>query len=53
KIASITADNATNNDVMTAVFSARLPAFGGERHRTRCFDHIINLVAKSFLRLFD
>lgn len=30
-----------------------LPAFDGERARVRCFAHIINLVAKSVLQLFE
>ena len=29
------------------------PGFGGSAGHTRCFLHIINLVAKSLLRLFD
>lgn len=30
-----------------------IPSFGGLRSRKRCFAHIVNLVAKSLLRLFD
>jgi len=30
-----------------------LPGFPGESARTRCFAHIINLVAKSLLKQFD
>jgi hypothetical protein len=30
-----------------------LPGFGGETNRTRCFDHIINLVARMVVRRFD
>lgn len=30
-----------------------LPNFGGPRARTRCFAHVINLVAKSLIRLFN
>jgi hypothetical protein len=30
-----------------------LDAFPGETNRTRCFTHIINLVAKSIIRQFD
>jgi hypothetical protein len=53
RIASVTCDNATNNDVMIDALEGLLPGFGGKVDRTRCFAHIINLVAKSFLRLFD
>jgi hypothetical protein len=33
--------------------SLSLPNFPGEANRTRCFNHITNLVAKSMLKLFD
>jgi hypothetical protein len=33
--------------------STALPIFPGEEHHVHCFNHIINLVAKSLLKLFD
>jgi hypothetical protein len=30
-----------------------IPAFAGEASRTRCFAHIINLIAKSVIKQFD
>lgn len=30
-----------------------LPDFPGDANRTRCFAHIVNLIAKSLLRQFD
>jgi hypothetical protein len=38
---------------MISELELTLPDFPGEANRTRCFNHIINLVAKSMLRLFD
>ncbi|KIY60871.1 hypothetical protein CYLTODRAFT_323502, partial [Cylindrobasidium torrendii FP15055 ss-10] len=50
-----TANNASNNDTMTAELGAdaSIPSFIGQDNRIRCFAHTINLVAKSFLCLFD
>ncbi|KAK6974449.1 hypothetical protein R3P38DRAFT_3482518, partial [Favolaschia claudopus] len=31
----------------------RLDGFNAEKDRTRCFDHVGNLVAKSLLKMFD
>jgi hypothetical protein len=33
--------------------SFRLPDFPGEEHRVRCFNHIVNLIGKSLLKLFE
>ncbi|KAF5332362.1 hypothetical protein D9758_016948 [Tetrapyrgos nigripes] len=52
KILSITADNASANDTMISALET-LPNFPGELNRTQCFNHIINLVAKSLIKLFD
>lgn len=53
QILSVTCDNASNNDTMTDALADLLPAFQGQYARTRCFLHILNLVAKSILRQFD
>ncbi|KIL55792.1 hypothetical protein M378DRAFT_53553, partial [Amanita muscaria Koide BX008] len=53
KILSITCDNASNNDTMIEELEDLVAAFPGETNRTRCFAHIINLVAKSVLQQFD
>ncbi|GLB35657.1 hypothetical protein LshimejAT787_0212220 [Lyophyllum shimeji] len=53
KVLSITCDNASPNDTMIDELADLLPYFPGAAHRTRCFAHIVNLVAKSLLRQFD
>ncbi|RDX45199.1 hypothetical protein OH76DRAFT_1302563, partial [Lentinus brumalis] len=50
---NVTCDNAANNDTMVDHMGVLLPGFEGQFHRTRCFAHIVNLVAKSLLRQFD
>lgn len=50
---SITADNASSNDTMTTELAKLIDHFGGEAACTRCFLHIINLVAKSLIKEFD
>ncbi|KAJ6608730.1 hypothetical protein B0H10DRAFT_1815190, partial [Mycena sp. CBHHK59/15] len=50
---SITCDNASANDAMAHALESRLIAFDAQKDRTRCFDHIMNLVAKSLLKMFD
>ena len=30
-----------------------MPAFGGQNNRTRCFDHVVNLCAKTITKVFD
>jgi hypothetical protein len=46
-------DNASNNDAMIEALSNIIPAFAGPASETRCFLHIVNLIAKSLLRQFD
>jgi hypothetical protein len=53
KMMSITCDNASANDAMIEELGYLLEDFGGQRARTRCFAHIINLVVKTIMRLFD
>ena len=53
QILSITCDNASNNDAMIDELGEIIPTFPGEPNRTRCFAHIINLVAKSVIKQFD
>lgn len=53
QILSITSDNASNNDVMVKHIAELVPNFPGPANQTRCFTHILNLVAKSILRQFD
>lgn len=38
---------------MLAKLADDLPDFGGERSRCRCFAHVLNLVVKSILQLFE
>lgn len=49
----VTCDNAANNDVMIAELSQLVPMFAGAASQTRCFLHVVNLIAKSVLRQFD
>jgi len=50
---SVTCDNASNNDTMVDELEILLESFPGAANRTRCFTHVLNLVAKSILRQFD
>jgi hypothetical protein len=52
-VLSITCDNASPNNTMVDALEVALPGFGGETNRTCCFDHIINLVARTVVRRFD
>ncbi|GBE82272.1 putative AC9 transposase [Sparassis crispa] len=53
KMLGITTDNASPNDVMIDEPAKLIESFQGQANRARCFDHIINLVAKSLLHQFD
>jgi len=46
-------DNALNNDMMIDELADLLENFPGPSNHTRCFLHIINLVAKTLLKQFD
>jgi hypothetical protein len=50
---SLTADNASSNDTLTTELAKRVESFSGTLNRTRCFLHIVNLVAKSIIQQFD
>ncbi|KAF8750458.1 peptidase M36 family [Rhizoctonia solani] len=52
KILSICADNAGNNDTLSVRLHELVPLFAGPKARTRCFAHILNLMAKVFMLLF-
>ncbi|KAE9399722.1 hypothetical protein BT96DRAFT_766233, partial [Gymnopus androsaceus JB14] len=52
-VISITCDNATSNNSIVAELAFDLLSFEEERDWTHCFMHIINLVAKSLLKMFD
>jgi hypothetical protein len=53
KILAVTCDNASNNDVMIKELAEFVPGFEGEVGHTRCFLHVVNLVAKSLIHQFD
>ena len=53
QILGVTCDNTSNNDVMVNHLAVLVPTFAGASDHTRCFLHIINLVAKSLLHLFN
>lgn len=50
---AVTCDNASSNDVMIEEMEEMIASFRGGRARSRCFCHIINLVAKMVLRQFE
>lgn len=49
----MTCDNASCNDTMIDELARLLDKFPGAENRTRCFSHILNLVAKCILKQFD
>jgi hypothetical protein len=51
QILALTADNATNMDTLSEHLEEQVPSYSTV-NRTRCFTHILNLVAKSLLRQF-
>jgi hypothetical protein len=53
QILGITGDNASNNDKMIKHLSNMLDDFPGPANQTRCFMHMVNLIAKSILKPFD
>jgi len=53
QILGVTADNASNNDKMIEHLATLIESFPGAANQTRCFTHILNLVAKSVLRQFE
>jgi hypothetical protein len=53
QILSLTCNNASNNDMMVEELVYLVAAFDREASRTRCFAHIINLIAKSVIKQFD
>jgi len=50
---SATCDNASANDAMVDHLAELIDTFPGAPNRTRCFAHILNLVAKCIMRQFD
>jgi hypothetical protein len=50
---SLTCDNASNNDTLVEELAELVDEFPGAAAQTRCFAHITNLSAKSFLHSFD
>ena len=53
QVLSITCDNASCNDTMIDELEDMIPNFPGAANRTRCFNHIIALVAVRVVRQFD
>ncbi|KAG2105170.1 hypothetical protein BD769DRAFT_1309338, partial [Suillus cothurnatus] len=46
-------NNALSSDTMMTALAENVAHFGGDTAQTRCFLHIVNLVAKSLLKQFD
>lgn len=53
KVLSVTCDNASVNDKMIEELTRLLPDFPGSANHTRCFLHILNLIAKTVISQFD
>ena len=53
QILGVTADNASNNDKMIEHLAVVIDTFPGAPNQTRCFAHILNLVAKTVLHQFE
>ena len=53
QVLSITCNNTSANDTMIDKLSKLLKEFPGSANHTRCFNHILNLIAKSIMRQFD
>ena len=53
QVLAITCDNASNNDTMIDNMEFDLEDFEGMTFRVRCFNHVVNLVTKTFTRLFN
>ncbi|KAG2337342.1 hypothetical protein BDR05DRAFT_895412, partial [Suillus weaverae] len=49
KILAIICDNTSNNTVMIKELNKTLPDFGRTASHTRCFLHMVDLIAKSLL----
>ena len=53
QILAITTDNTTNNDKMIEELAKLLESFSGAANQVRCFAHVLNLMARSIIWLFD
>jgi hypothetical protein len=49
----VTANNASNNDLMIEHLADRLEDFPGASNQTRCFLHILSITAKAIIKQFD
>jgi hypothetical protein len=49
----MTTDNASPNTVMANHLSCLVPLFDGSTSLVGCFDHTVNLVSKTILKLFN
>jgi hypothetical protein len=53
QLLSVTCDNASVNETMINEMETTLEDFPGSANRTRCFDHVINIVARTITKAFD
>jgi hypothetical protein len=53
QILAFTADNASNNNTLIDELGDLLDGFQGSLARVRCFAHILNLVVKVSITLYD
>ncbi|KAG0705119.1 hypothetical protein DFH29DRAFT_800888 [Suillus ampliporus] len=50
---SLMGNNASSNDTLTTELAKHVDSFSDTLSRTHCFLHIINLIVKSIIKLFD
>ena len=50
---SITCDNASVNDVMIVELADLISKFPSEANQMCCFSHVLSLVAKSVIKMFN
>ena len=53
QILSIMCDDASNNGTMILELSNLVPTFPSESNLTRCFNHILSLIGKTAIHVFD
>ena len=53
QVLGITCDNASPNDTMIDVLPELIEGFPGAPNHTRCFNHVVALVARRIVRQFD
>jgi hypothetical protein len=50
---AITLDSASNNDTLISTLSEKVEDFPGAANQVRCFNHVVNIVARNITSQFD